>query len=259
MMTERRQVRRFLQILLRTGRGSLNPDGTMVVGGGEGREARLPPPVARKLVSQGLIIQRGSHVAPATVARAWLKRDMAGVDGFAAQHRSLVSSPEGQEVNLDCDVLLRLGRAEKNGKPFLEPHHLTAGARIASWAEKAQLRARVTMSYAADRTAGRSGAGGKSQPDLGDMAIDARRQLGELHQILPRECAEVVLDVCVYEKGLQDIEAERGWPRRSAKLVLRIGLDLLAGHFALSPVAIGEQSRHPHKWQAAGMRPMVFE
>ena len=66
------------------------------------------------------------------------------------------------------------------------------------------------------------------------MAADARRGLSSIISALPRDCADVVLDVCGLEKGLQVIETERGWPRRSAKLVLRIGLDQLARHLGLT-------------------------
>ena len=49
----------------------------------------------------------------------------------------------------------------------------------------------------------------------------------------------MVFDVCGLGKGLQLIETERRWPRRSAKLVLRIGLEQLAAQFGLSPQATG--------------------
>lgn len=259
MCVERRQIQRFLRALLRQGRGEVQADGAVAVATNDtGGMIRLPAALARKLQSQGLVICDGQTIVPQAAARAWLKREMAGGDGFSAQHRTLVASPDGVQVNVGSDVLLRLGRPDRNGEPFLEPHQLAAGERVAKWADRAHLRARVTMSYAADRTAGRSGTRG-STADLGDMAMDARKQLAEMHRTLPRECAEVVLDVCVYEKGLQEIEAERGWPRRSAKLVLRIGLDLLAGYFGLAPVATGEHSRRPHRWHEAGARPTVFE
>jgi hypothetical protein len=60
-------------------------------------------------------------------------------------------------------------------------------------------------------------------------------------------------------KGLQQVEHERGWPRRSAKLVLRIGLEQLAQHYGLSPVAIGEPNRKPRQWLGEGARPDRFE
>jgi hypothetical protein len=90
------------------------------------------------------------------------------------------------------------------------------------------------------------------------MAADARRRLASLMRALPRDCADVVLDVCGLEKGLQAIEAERGWPRRSAKLVLRIGLDQLARHFGLDAEASGRDRAPLRGWMEADARPPMF-
>ena len=90
------------------------------------------------------------------------------------------------------------------------------------------------------------------------MAADARRSVADLHKILPADCAGVVLDMCGLLKGLQ-VERERGWPRRSAKLVLRTGLEQLAKHYGLHPVAVGTPSREDRKWMASDGRPQRFE
>jgi hypothetical protein len=112
------------------------------------------------------------------------------------------------------------------------------------------------MSYSSDR-AGGEGVGHAT--DLSDMAADARRILAAIHEALPRDCAGVVLDVCGLSKGLQTIEAERGWPRRSAKLVLRIGLEQLARYFGLTAEATGAENRRPRRWLGDGARPHRFE
>ena len=57
-----------------------------------------------------------------------------------------------------------------------------------------------------------------------------------------------MIDVCAFGKGLQVIESERRWPRRSAKLVLRIGLDQLAHQLGLSPLAEGAEHGHTQSW-----------
>lgn len=49
---------------------------------------------------------------------------------------------------------------------------------------------------------------------------------------------------------------ERGWPRRSAKLVLRIGLEQLAQHFGLGPHAVGK-TRVPQRSWMDGERPQM--
>jgi hypothetical protein len=111
------------------------------------------------------------------------------------------------------------------------------------------------MSYSPAHTATGGRAGGVA--DISDMAADARRELARLHRQLPRDCADVVLDVCGLEKGLQQIETERGWPRRSAKLVLRIGLDCLAELYGLQEAAIGRESGRV-RVAMDGPRPIEF-
>jgi hypothetical protein len=65
------------------------------------------------------------------------------------------------------------------------------------------------------------------------------RRLNRLAALLPADCWGVLFDVCGLGKGLQLVETERRWPRRSAKLVLRIGLDQLAAQFGPDPARNG--------------------
>lgn len=144
-------------------------------------------------------------------------------------------------------------RSETGGRSgFLEPHHLEAARRVTRLFERAHLAQRTTMRYtplpAAARNTGTHG-------EITDMAAEARKALNELYEILPADCAAVVIDVCCYDKGLQAIETERGWPRRSAKLVLRIGLDHLASQFGLLAAAMGPRAEAMRGWMDEGAKP----
>ncbi|WP_421952428.1 DUF6456 domain-containing protein [Pelagibacterium sp.] len=151
-------------------------------------------------------------------------------------------------------VLGQLTRARNSEPAFLDAHHLEAAGRLLILFERSRLRARTTMNYGPRVGSAR----GEHANDMGDMALDARRQLAELYGALPRDCAEVVMDVCGYEKGLQDIERERGWPRRSAKLVLRIGLEALAARFGLAAGVTGPETARTRTWLGEGARPVEF-
>lgn len=145
-----------------------------------------------------------------------------------------------------------MSRTKKSATGFLEPHHLEAARRVAGLFERAHLSQRVTMRYApVPATTRNTGARG----EITDMAADARKALAVIYRSLPSDCAAVVMEVCCYDKGLQAIEAERGWPRRSAKLVLRIGLDHLAARFGLSATARGPDAQACYGWMDEGAKP----
>ncbi|MBN9310530.1 DUF6456 domain-containing protein [Devosia sp.] len=200
----------------------------------------------RALVAHGAIDGDAEACRANAGTTQWLKRQLLEADAFAAQHRIEGPGPDGALLNLAESPLARLATAGADGVAFLRPHQVEAGERVRRLVERAQLQPRLTMSYAAAHTAGGRPAG--QAAEIGEMAADARKALGRLHRDLPRDCAEVVLDVCGFGKGLQQVEAERGWPRRSAKLVLRIGLGRLAEVYGLSEVATGAEVTRRRAW-----------
>ncbi len=200
------------------------------------------------LIRAGVLAGDARSCRAGALTRAWLKRARLDDEALRARHRILAPAPDGATRNLAESPLLRLG-------PFLERHHVEAGERVRRLVERAQLQPRLTMAYSASRTAGnRQAAAG----EISDMAADARRAVAEIHRLLPRDCAGVVIDVCGLLKGLQQVERDRGWPRRSAKLVLRIGLDQLAQHYGLAPFAVGRRATGPRGWMDEGARPELF-
>jgi hypothetical protein len=215
--------------------------------------SRLAVAEVEALASSGVLRLADGACVATPEAKAWLRRALVEADGFAAQHR--VMAADGVR-NLADSPLARLAQAAAGERSaFLEPHQVEAGERVRLWAEKARLSPRLTMSYSAAHVAG--GSPGQRGGEIGDMAADASKRLNALWDLLPRDCAGVVMDVCVFEKGLQQIEAERGWPRRSAKLVLRIGLEQLAGQFRLAPLAAGPERGKQRGWMA-GERVRMF-
>ncbi|SEP77646.1 hypothetical protein SAMN05428969_0856 [Devosia sp. YR412] len=143
------------------------------------------------------------------------------------------------------DVTVARLAAGKDG--FLGAHHLAAADRLERLILRAQLMPRVTMSYDPTRIGGNKGCG-NSVEAASDSAAAARQVLSKLAGTLPPDCWGVLLDVCGLGKGLQQVETERRWPRRSAKLVLRIGLDQVASRFGLSPQASGEAAGALRGW-----------
>jgi len=225
----------------------------------EGSQAalRAPEGIVSRLAADGVLDTDGRACRAGAGARTWLRRNSLDTEHYAGQHRELVKTEEGLDRNLAESPLARLARPGRGeSQAFLDRAQLEAGERIRRLAERARLQPRLTMSYSATHTVnGKSVAGAG---DISDLAADARRQLQDIVRSLPADCAGVVLDVCGFSKGLQLIEAERGWPRRSAKLVLRIGLDQAARHLGLSVAAQGPQSGRQRGWMGEAARPSVF-
>lgn len=242
-MRVRKPILRFVRALLAAAESERDGDGFGV------GAVRLAADEVRALQAEGVLggDARRATVLPGTAQ--WLKRQMLEADAFAAQHREEVPGPEGVPLNLAESPLARLAAASGSEPAFLARYQVEAGERVRRLVERARLNPRLTMNYAADQVAG--GKGASHAGDMSDMAADARKALARLHEALPRDCAEVVLDVCGLEKGLQQVETERGWPRRSAKLVLRIGLDRLAEVWGIGAVAVGREGRS-RAWMEGG-------
>ena len=241
-------LQRFVRALLQGGAGKR--DGEVFVLP-DGRRANAA--AVLELVQSGAIGGDREKCTANAETPTWLRRARLDHDAFAAQHRVSAVGSDGTELNLAESPLSRLA-AGIGGEAFLERHQVEAGERVRKLVERAQLQPRLTMTYSAARTAGTRQ---QAASDITDMAAEARRSVAEIHRVLPRDCAGVVMDVCGLLKGLQDVERERGWPRRSAKLVLRIGLDHLAEHYGLGPFAVGKG--RPRHWIGEGARPERFE
>lgn len=217
---------------------------------------RASAAIVARMIADGVLSGHAGECRSSDGTRTWLRRARLVVENYAAQHRSVVTGPDGIEINLDESPLQRLASARGSEPPFLDRHQVEAGERVRRLVERAQLQPRLTMSYSSARTAGeRPSAAG----DISDLAADARKRVSEIHSVLPGDCAGVVLDVCGFLKGLQQVEQERGWPRRSAKLVLRIGLEHLARHYGLSSAAIGRSRVPVQGWSDDGARPTHIE
>lgn len=249
MGRDRRTIR-FMHALVSAGCAT-RKEGGYIAGG-----VTLSGGAVRALAAQGLLDSEADICTPRPEARAWLKRAMLDEDAFAAQHRLEARAREGQRLNLAESPLSRLGTGHGGSEPFLARHQLEAGERVRGLVERAQLRPRLTMSYSPAHTAGGKHRGPPGE--ISDVASDARRRLNAIIGALPDDCAGVVLDVCGLLKGLQQVETERGWPRRSAKLVLRIGLDQVARLMGLAPEAVGLETRRRHAWLDEGARPTTF-
>jgi Domain of unknown function (DUF6456) len=181
-----------------------------------------------------------------------------GVDPFRAQHlslaRRLIATPDGPaDVVIDEaeSPLARLARRKaRDGAPLLEPVQFQAGERLRGDFTRANLMPRVTSSWDASLAQGRRGQGGAGT--FTDMMVAARAQVTRALDAVGPEFSGVLLDVCCFLKGLEDVERERRWPPRSAKVVLQLGLDRLARHYGLAEQVCGRARAPIRTWLERG-------
>ena len=271
-----RAMRRLLQALAEPGaRGALSPleASTLVVlaarKGVTVARARFAAAAGDAALAEGLVRweQDGGErrLALTDAGRAHLRRlsapDVDQAEPFRAQHasyalRQLEKAARPTLVNDAESPLAWLARRkDRDGRTFLDAAQLDAGERFRRDIEQAQLLQRVTANWEASINAARRGA------DVGavsEVAIDARRRLARAFDAVGPELAGLLTDVCGYLKGMEIVESERGWPPRSAKVVLKIALDRLARHYGLAVEARGrDRAESLLHWGAEDYRPRV--
>ena len=201
----------------------------------KGKKCSLPKEEVLDLRSQGVVIlDVTGHAHACSETSGWLRRQRLQCSG---QEPTTTNSA----VASANDVIKRLSRSTSGEKPFLAPHHVLAAAKVSNVIARAQLRTHVTQDLSALALPKAPGGAGGGH-DVSDMAIDHRRKLSSLLDQLPSDCRRILLDVCGFEKRLQLIEFEMGWPQRSAKVVLRMALEMVAAHWGIDEVAVGPNS-----------------
>jgi hypothetical protein len=152
-------------------------------------------------------------------------------------------------VNLEESPIAALARRRgKGGEAWLQQHAVAAAERLRRDFELGQLQPRITANWSAAVNSGRRTGDGAGLTDLTDMALAARIRFDRAMAAVGPELSGLLVDVCCFLKGLETVERERQWPARSAKLVLRIGLESLARHYGLKASATGAASSHIRHW-----------
>jgi Domain of unknown function (DUF6456) len=178
------------------------------------------------------------------------------IDAFRAQHLDLstqqIASDHGVIdvlVNASESPLARLARRKgRDGRAMISANQFLAGEKLRADFTRAHLSPRVTSDWSAP-TGGRGRAGGVAE--MTDLIVGSRQRVRLAMQACGPEFAGLLMDVCCFLRGLEDIERERGWPLRSAKIVLQLALDRLARHYGLSAEATGVANGRVRTWLAS--------
>jgi hypothetical protein len=176
------------------------------------------------------------------------------LDPFLAQHLSLarrrIATADGYAdvmVDESESPLAWLARRKgRDGRPLIAGVQFQAGERLRSDFTRAQMTPRITSSWDPSVAQGRRGQGGAGT--FTDVVIAARERLrGALDAVGP-EFAGLLLDVCCFLKGLEDIERERRWPARCGEVVVQLALNRLARHYGLAEQARGHARAPVRIW-----------
>jgi hypothetical protein len=205
-----------------------------------------------------------ARTKPAPPAMPQAAAESADINRFRARHLELaqrkMEGPDGAErvtVNETESPLAWLARRKgRDGRALIEPLQFAAGERLRAEFTRAQLMPRVTSNWSAPVADGPRGAG---MAGFTDTAIAARQRVRHALDAVGPEFSGLLVDVCCFLKSLTDVERERGWPARSGKVVLQLGLDRLVRHYGLDAVARGRGLAELRTWLAADAAFVVDE
>ncbi len=221
----------------------------------DGRRMRVSTAVLLDLERAGIAMRASGRIRLTDAGRAACRRLGAGEAGFAAQHRetTLVHDAEGgaREVNLAESPLGALARLKRrDGELWFPPTLVAAGDRLRADYTRGQFM--PTMGVRLEPLASRGNAArGGGIAELTEAALSARMRVERAMEAVGPETAGLLIDVCCHLKGLETVERERQWPQRSAKLLLRAGLEMLARHY----VPEGGRRSGVRSWGGEGFRP----
>lgn len=238
-------------------------DDRVVLEGTAGGAVAVEATVLAAMCRRGLVARRGDEHALTADGRAFARRAACAEAPHAAQHRDLetatIAGANGRErvlVNRAESPLGQLARLRRpDGAPFLTAAELAAGERLRADYDRGRIMPRLGANWEAAVAGGRRAGGARDLVELHDAALAARRRVERALEAVGPDLSGVLVDVCCFLKGLGQVEAERGWPVRSGKLMLKTALAVLARHYAPPPEA-GPGRRTLH-WGGAGYRPTI--
>ena len=159
--------------------------------------------------------------------------------------RSTVTVDEGESP-----LVWLARRRGRDGQALIAPHQLLAGEKLRTDFTRANMMPRTTSNWESPMSAQRRGAG--SAGFVAETVIAARQTVNQALDAVGPEFSGLLLDVCCFLKRLEDVERERLWPVRSAKVVLQLALDRLARHYGYAAETRGRQRAAVRTWLAEG-------
>lgn len=255
-----REAARLLRALDEDGAYALGDpaaeDGLIVRSGGAGvsvSSGRYEAQAGRTLIARDLAEKASGRRARLTISpagRARLRRERAGRDTpFLAQHLDLVGEGEPSRPVRDTSespLAWMARRRDRDGTPLIDAACYEAGERLRRDMTMGALMPRMGSDWSGIKVDG----GAPRDPGAGsDAMLAARQRVRAALMAVGNDLSGLLIDLCGFVKGLETIEAERRWPARSAKVVVRIALARLAEHYGLERAAFGPDRSRLRLWR----------
>ena len=171
-----------------------------------------------------------------------LKLPAAKTGRSANGNRAAKARPAASTAMAGADVVINdaesplawlASRKGADGRPLLSQDMYDAGERLRRDFETGQMSDRVTAQWGVTLKSGAHGRSGIAESGLtcSERALDARQRVWRALQHVGPGLSSILLEVCCLASGLEMAERHLNWPKRSAKLVLIIALERLAGHY----------------------------
>jgi hypothetical protein len=119
-------------------------------------------------------------------------------------------------------------RKDGRGQPLLSAEAFTAGERLRADMERARMMPQIGVNWS---TIAARGARGSVVMEASESAVAARQRTDRALEAVGPEFSGLLIDVCGFLKGMPQVEMERGWPPRSARIVLGLALGRLSQHY----------------------------
>jgi hypothetical protein len=234
--------------------------GKVLLDAGERGTIAVDAAVLATMAKEGVLVRKGARLSVAPEDTRTADRGRTVRDHFQDQHRHIEirqvdtgGEPGLAMVNLSESPLGQLMRRRgADGRPFLSPAEFGAGERLRADYTRGRIMPRLGANWEASVASGQRAAGGLAE--LTDAALAARQRVDAAIAAVGPELSGVLIDVCCFLKGLELVERERGWPVRSAKIILKTALGVLSRHY--SPPA-SKSSRQTLHWGSEGYRPKM--
>jgi hypothetical protein len=231
----RRLFRRLAEPRMRLEKTS--PRSYAMAGAGAVNAGRVAAPLVREFLRRDWLRARGTRpesYALSDVGLGWYVRAQESDDPFGAQHRIAgsrrIEGGDERRVAVN-EAESPVGRYFAHGA--IDAVQFAAAEKLRRDFTLAQLMPRLAADWSAPAASGRRGAGGA--PHVNDTVLAAKQRFSNAMRAVGPGLSDLLFDVCCYLTGLESVETQQGWPRRSAKVVLQLALDRLAAHYGLRP------------------------